>query len=103
MHDEHVRQRRDEAHRRELVDRYRAPAVFHQRRQRGERVDLHDQRIAVGARPRDDLRSDHRVSAGAVVDDHVLSERVAEVLRQRARDDVGAAARRERHDETYGS
>jgi hypothetical protein len=54
--------------------------------------------VAVGRRFGDELRADHTVSAGAVVDDDGLPELRRELLADEAADDVGRTARRERHD-----
>src|SRR5207302_11372284 len=45
---------------------------------------------------------EHAARAGAVVDDHRLTEARARALRDRAGHRIVAAARRERHDQPYG-
>jgi len=67
-----------------------------------ERADVaDDDRVAVRLGARDLLHRDVACSARLVVDDHLLAERLRHLRRHRARDDLGAAARRERHDEPH--
>ena len=58
-------------------------------------------RVAVGRGLRPGGGADVALRAGAVVDDHLLAPRLAQLRRQDARQRVGAAARRERHDEAH--
>jgi hypothetical protein len=57
-----------------------------------------DQRVAVGLRAHGGLHADRAARARSVVDDDGLAQRIRHFLRDDARHDVGAAARRERHD-----
>ncbi len=59
----------------------------------------HHQRVAVGLGLGDVFRADDGAGAGLVLDDHGAAELLGHLLRERARDDVGAAAGRERHDD----
>ena len=56
-------------------------------------------RVAVRRGVRRQLGADHAAGAGAVVDDHLLAELVAHLLRDDAADHVVAAAGRERNDQ----
>src|SRR5262249_9041048 len=58
----------------------------------------HEQRIAVWSGPRGDLRADDAARAGAIVDDVLALEPLAEPAAEDARDDVGRAAHREADD-----
>jgi hypothetical protein len=63
------------------------------------------ERVAVGVRVRDLASTDAAAAADAVFDHERLTQALAELLRHQPGDDVGAAARRERHDEpdrTFG-
>ncbi len=62
-------------------------------------VRADQQRIAVGRRARHELGADAAAGAGAVVDHHRLSERLADLIADDAADNVGIAAGRERHDQ----
>jgi hypothetical protein len=56
-------------------------------------------RIAVGLGARDRLGPDIAAAAYAVLDEQLLAQALAKLLRQEAGDNVGAAPRRERHDQ----
>ena len=71
------------------------------RRVVGLRRGMHEQRVAVGRRLGDEGRADRSAGAGAVLDDHRLSPEFGKLLPERARQDVGGAARRERHDDVH--
>ena len=96
---EHVGNAGDQDDRREILD----VVVRHLRVQaRVDRVRAHGahfQRVAVGRGLGDQLRADVAAGAGPVVDDDRLAPCVGELLRDGAGEDVGGAARRERHDE----
>src|SRR4029079_12733005 len=55
--------------------------------------------VAVGRGFHADLRAERAAGAGAVLHDDLLLQRLGQLLRGDARDEVGAAARRERRDE----
>jgi hypothetical protein len=57
------------------------------------------QRVAVGRTLGDKLRPDHAARAGLVLDDEILAERLAELDRQYARHQIGAAAGGVGHDD----
>ena len=100
--DEHVRIAGDERHRRQVLHRVERDLALVQRRVRREVVRLHDQRVAVRRRAHHLLRRDERVAAGLVVDDDLLSHVLRHLLRHDAREEVGAAAGRERHEQLDG-
>jgi hypothetical protein len=101
--DQHERIRGDVAERHEVAHRVV-----------GQRLDeraVHDHvedaadehRVAVGGRARHVLGAHERARARAVLHDHALLEALAELLRQMAREDIGAAAGPDRHDEANGA
>jgi len=51
----------------------------------------HEQRVAVGRGARGGFDADDIAGAGLVLDEKLLAQGVGEVLREHARDDVGAA------------
>ena len=59
---------------------------------------LHQQRVAVGFRARDDCGPDIAVAAPLVVDQHLLAEFLRQQVRVHASHEIGAAARWRRHD-----
>src|SRR5712692_6260046 len=59
-------------------------------------------RVAVGIRLGDDVGRDVARGPGAVVDDHLLAEQLRELMSDRARGGVGAAAGREADDHSNG-
>ena len=66
----------------------------------GERpVRADQQRITVGLRVRDILGADAAAGPGAVLDHDRLPQRFADLIADNAADDVGIAARGERHDQ----
>jgi hypothetical protein len=85
--------------RREILDRV-VRQLLHQRRVgRMRRVRRHEQRIAVGRGLRHDFRRDRAVRPRTIVDDHVLIQRIAQLLCRDARDRIGTASRRKWHDQ----
>ena len=92
VHHQHVRHAGDERDRHEVLDR----VVRHLRIER--RVDRlradrsHQQRVAVGRRLGDEVGAEVAAGAGLVLDDEGLAEGLAELGRERARQDVGRAA-----------
>ena len=60
-----------------------------------------EQRVAVGRRLRRRLERDVAVRAGPVLDHEALAERLGELLRDDARDDVGGAARAVGHEDPH--
>ena len=99
--DQHVRRLRGQCNRREVLDRIvRYLLVEHGiERQRARR---HQEGVAVVRRARDALDTDHVAGAGAVLDEELLLERLGEMIRHHARDDVGAAGGRRGHDDAHG-
>ena len=62
----------------------------------------HDQRVTIGCRFGGSLRADNTARAGLVIDDDGLAKRFVQLLADRARHDIGAAARCRWHDDAYG-
>jgi hypothetical protein len=58
--------------------------------------------VAVGLRPGDDGRPDGATRSCTIVDDHLLANLLRQLRRERPRERIGTAARRERHDERDG-
>ncbi len=92
VNDDHVRPRTHDADRRERLDRIVGQFVE-------PRVDRMRQRndqdgVAIGCRMGRKLGADHAAGAGAVVDDHLLAELLAELGADHAPDHVVAAAGR---------
>src|SRR5258705_5381062 len=63
--------------------------------------DAEQQGVAVGRRLRGKLGADDSARASAIIDDDLLSQALAELLRKHARYDVSAAARRLRYDQAH--
>jgi len=53
-------------------------------------------------RPRNHLGADHATRATAILNHNGLAQRFSQTLRQRTRDQVRAATRRERHNDAHG-
>ena len=70
--------------------------IDHQRHRDG-----HDG-VAVRGRAHDELRADVAGSTAAIVDEHLLAERLGHLLRQRARQVVDAASRHQRDHHAHG-
>ena len=95
--DQHAGLASDERNRREVVDRI----VGELRVERGaDGVGLRreQQRVAVRRGAGDDLGADRGAGAGLVLDDELLPEAFAELLRDHAHRPVDRATRRKRHD-----
>ena len=90
----------DEAHGGEIVLDVEVELV--EQRTDGVRGEGEEEGIAVGDGFRGRLGAERAARATAVLDHHLVSERFRQRLLQDARDDVGAAARRIRHDEAHG-
>ena len=95
IHQHELREGGDQADRREVLVAVVGQLLVDQR------IDgvahRHDrERVAVARRLGDDLARHHAVGAGAVVGHHRLAPGLREVLADRARQQVGRAARRER-------
>ena len=100
IHQQHVRDRGDHAHRHELRRvvpelRIEQPVDHQRRRRRGE------QRVAVGLGLVRRGRADVAGGARPVVDDHRLAPLLRQLLADVARQQIGAAAGRERHDDAH--
>ena len=100
-----LHRRRDHQHQVRVVDRRHRGEIAHQRvglvgQQRlvgGERVGHHQQRVAVGGRLGDDVGADRAARPRLVLDHELLLQRLAQLLAEDARVDVGRPARPERH------
>ncbi|MNV60042.1 hypothetical protein D3C71_1524940 [compost metagenome] len=89
----HARQRR------EVLDRVKGHLLV-QRGVDGVRADgAHEQRVAVSGCLGGQQAADVAASAGTVVDHHGLAQLGSQALRHDARQDVGRATGRERHDD----
>ena len=98
LRDHHVRHRRDQAHRREVLHRVVVDLRVQRRADGERRRDQHDG-VAVGRRPRRRLGADVAAGAAAVLGHHRLAEARRQPLGDQPAEDVGAAAGRERQDE----
>ena len=101
MHRQRVIETRDQRHRREITHRIVADLRIDHRadRQRHRAADI--ERITVGRRLRRHLGADGRTGATAIIDHDLHAEILAELLRNHARHEVGAAGRRPRHDQSH--
>ena len=93
IHGDDVRRARPEDHRHEIGERVIA-GVRIQRRVHGVSNAGDEQHVAVGRGALHLLGGDVAASAGLVLHDHRLAERLGELRRHQARDEVGGAARR---------
>ncbi|MNC84447.1 hypothetical protein D3C83_00020 [compost metagenome] len=100
MHRDRHRDLGQQRNRREILHGIVAGALVEDRAG-DERDRVHEQRVAVGCAAHGDARADLARGAAAVVDDDLLSEQSRELVGDRARVEVRAAARRERHDHAY--
>jgi hypothetical protein len=76
----------------------------HRRHRRGDDVRRdarHDEGVAVGSAPGDELRADVAAGARPVLHHHVLPEPASELVGRDAGERVGAAARGERRDDLH--
>jgi len=98
-HHQHVRHPRHPGHGHEALQRV-VRKLRVDRRVHGEGTDVaHQHRIAVGLGLGGFAGTERTTGARLVVDDDVLPERQLQLGGERARQDVGAAAGRERHDD----
>ncbi|MNT06023.1 hypothetical protein D3C72_1406710 [compost metagenome] len=101
-HRQHKRRARHQAHRRERV-RVVAELAVNQRVHHLRAHRSHEDRVAVRRRRGRHLGGDDTARAGAVFDDYRLAQGVAHALAHLPRDDIGNAARAERHDQPDGA
>jgi hypothetical protein len=96
--DEHVGHQRDRRDRREVLLEVVGQLLVDAGRDRVvHRAD--QQRVAVGFGLRDVVGAERRARPGLAFDDHRLAEARLQLVGQRARQHVGGAAGRERHDQ----
>ena len=89
---------RHHGYRREIPDRVVGQALVEPRIER--KTDVAEQHgVAVRRRLTRDVGADSAAGAATIVSDDRLAEPVVQPLHQHARDDIGAAAWRERHDQ----
>ena len=97
--DEEERRAGDHSQRHKIRRRIVGQALVHRDVDRHRRRRRHQQRVAVGRRLRDRGRADHGAGARLVLHDDRLAEPLLEFLGDDARQDLGAAAGRVRHDQ----
>ena len=98
MHDQNVRRRRHQRHRREILLRVVGQLAIEARVHRMRTGIAHDQRVTVGRRLGDEFRTDDAARARPRLDHHPVAQRIGELLPDRARHQVRPAARRRGHD-----
>src|SRR4051812_48541796 len=99
MHDHDIRIERSLRDRRVVLYRIvRELRVQGRIEYHGRRV-AHDDRVTVGWRFRDELHPNDAIRSGTVIDDHLVTERVTELLSHRARKNVTGSTRGVRDDE----
>src|SRR5213079_1507345 len=99
IHHQHRRRRGDQGDRREVLQRVVAELLVQVRIHHVAADAGEEKRVAVGRRLRRELRADRAAGAGPVVDDDRLAKLRADLLRDRARHGVVAAAGREGDDQ----
>ena len=97
------RHRGDQRDRHEVLERIVGQVGVEERVHHQRAVDRQQQRVAVGLGLCDRLRADDGVGAGAVVDDDLLAELLAELQSDQPADEIRRPARRERHDQGDGA
>ena len=98
MHHEHVGRPAEIGDVGEVLDRIEARVLVHRRRQHMRRHAGNLQRVAIGRRARDLGGADQAAAAGAVLDEELLPERLAELLGEHAAEQIVGAAGRIGHD-----
>jgi len=86
--------------RRNVADEIEIELIVERRVARVEATG-HEQRIAVCGRVHDRLGADIAAAARPVLDDEWLAEPLRQPLTDQAREDVGRAGGRDRHDQTH--
>ena len=99
MHRENESRGTDEDDRLDAVDRVVGWRCVHRRRR--VRAGDDDDRVAIRRRAGDELRTRCPARTWPVIHDERLTERLSERRGDATRQNVGAAARRERNDEAY--
>ena len=102
---DHHQQRpaRHQAHRRERLARVIAEFAIQARRHRQRAGATVEQRVAIGHGLRHRLRPDSSAGAGAILDNELLTEGIAQFGGDHAPDHIGGPARRERHHDSHRS
>jgi hypothetical protein len=99
MHDQHQRRNARHRHAGEVPGRIDGELAVKRGRYRERRLRPHHQRVSVGRRFRHCFGGDHAAGAGTILHHHHrLTKSLAQLLRQNARSDVGAATGGEAHD-----
>ncbi len=98
MHGQHPWKAHHRRHRHEVAQWSVRELLVERRVDHQRRVGAGRNRVAVGIGLHQRLQADGAVGAGAVLDEYLLPEPLGEMLGGKARDEVGAASRRERHD-----
>ena len=63
------------------------------------KIGSEQERVTVGCGTRNELAGDDRIAARTIVDNDYLAEILLQVIGERARRDIGAAARRKWYDD----
>ena len=100
MHHQHVLRDGHHGDRRKVLDRI-VGQLAETDVDRDRRDVTHDDRVTVGLRLCSQINADGAAGTAAIVDHHGMAPALTELLRQRARQKISAAARRQRHDETH--
>ena len=98
---ENLRRGTDHADRSEVLDRVVWQLLLQDRIDRESRRARKKQRVAIGRGSRADFGADDAAGAGAVVDDDLLAELLAQFCCKHAAEDVVAAARWKRDDHPH--
>ena len=98
--DQHVRERCDLHHHREVLDRPERQFALQQRRREVRRADQRHG-VAVGRGPGDDLAAKDAARAGPVVDHHLLAPGLEQACAQRASEEIARRTRREGHHQPH--
>jgi hypothetical protein len=99
---EHEFVRGQRGHRHQVLQRIEGHLAVKMRIDGDERVLPEQKRVAIGRRFGDQITRDVAVRAGAILDDHGLSEALGQPRTDHARRHVGRTARRNGHDDADG-
>jgi hypothetical protein len=99
VNDQHQRRNAGHGHAGEISGRIDGELAIQRGRDRERGLCAHHQRVSIGRRFRHCFGGDHAAGAGTILHHHRLTQSLAQLLRQNARGDVGAAAGGEAHDD----